>query len=105
MCTSTVVAQVKALLATADDAGLVLIFRISSSPEKLGKNADDGQEDYYRYDAGVPNIYRPVARCGPASADDRAPTRGDGIARLAWAGSVLYTASDAGVVQRWAIDL
>ena len=104
MCTSSVGAQVKALLATADDAGLVLIFRISSSPEKLGKDADDGQEDYYRYDSGVPNIYRPVARCGPAFAD-RVPTRGDGIARLAWAGSVLYTASDAGVVQRWAIDL
>ena len=100
----TIYAQVQVLLATADEAGLVLIFRISSSPEKLGTGAGDSR-DHCGYEAGVPNIYRPAARCGPAAADGRAPTTRDGIARLAWVGSVLYTASDAGVVQRWAMDL
>ena len=97
-------AQVTTLLATSDEAGLVLIYRISSSPDKLDTKAGDSQ-DYCGYDAGIPNIYRPVARCGPVVADGSAGTKGDGVARLAWVGSVLYTASDAGIVQRGAMDL
>jgi len=90
------VAQVKTLLATADEAGMVLIYRISSSPDR---------SDCCGYDAGVPNMYRPVARCGPAPAAGGTHATGDGVARLAWVGSVLYAASDAGMVHRWAMDV
>ena len=96
--------QVKGLLATADEAGSVLIFRISSTPETVDTDTGDSRE-HCRYEAGFPNIYRPVARCSSVPADGHALVRANGMARLVWVGSVLYTASDAGVVHRWAMEL
>eukprot|EP01046_Picozoa_sp_COSAG06_P011171 COSAG06_NODE_630_length_13640_cov_69.273540_3_plen_119_part_00 len=97
--------QVKTLLATADEAGVVLIYRISSSPGGAGtEDGSDRAREYFRFHAGIPNIYYPVARCGHAH-DGSSSGSADGIARLAWVGGVLHAASDGGTVQRWAMNV
>ena len=71
----------------------MLIYRVSS---------DGGaRDDTPHYHAGIPNMYYPVARCGASPAGAKA----DGIARMAWVGDVLPTASDGGIVQRWIMSV
>ena len=79
--------QVTTLLATADESGVVLVYRIGSA---------SARDDTPHFKAGMPSIYSPVARCSPAA------QRGtDGVARLAWVGEVLHTAADSGRLRRW----